>query len=157
MTRIAVLSAVAGALVFAVPARADDRAVVQAFYDRVLNGTTAGDLPHRIDQVLAPNWVTMGNNIGSNDVAYFTKALQGFGQAIPNLKWEVQEILVTGNRYVVRGRATGTPAKPFFGVEPVGKSFDIMSIDIHTVEQGRIVLSFHVEDWAGALRQLRGQ
>ena len=36
MTRIAVLSAVAGALVFTAPARADDRAVVQAFYDRVL-------------------------------------------------------------------------------------------------------------------------
>lgn len=138
-------------------ARTISRAVVQAFYDRVLNGTNAADLAQRIDQVLAPNWVTMANNAGGNDVAYFTKALQGFGQAIPNLKWEVQEILVTGNRYVVRGRATGTPAKQVFGVEPVGKSFDIMSIDIHTVEQGRIVRSFHVEDWAGALRQLRAQ
>ena len=155
MNRSAVLGSALGALLLALPAQADDRAVVQAFYDRVLNAATAADLPQRIDQVLAPGWITMANNSGGNDVAYFTKAVQGFGQAIPNLKWEVMEIIASGNRYVVRGRATGTPAKPFFGVEPAGRSFDIMSIDIHTVENGRIVRSFHVEDWAGAIRQLR--
>ncbi|MGH6962005.1 MAG: ester cyclase [Dongiaceae bacterium] len=64
-------------------------------------------------------------------------------------------MLRDGNRYVVRGRATGTPVKPFFGVDAGGRSFDIMSIDIHTVENGKIVRSYHVEDWAGALRQLR--
>jgi hypothetical protein len=30
-----------------------------------------------------------------------------------------------------------------------------MSIDVHTVEGGRIVRTYHVEDWAGAIRQLR--
>ncbi len=54
--------------------------------------------------------------------------------------------------FVVRGRASGTPQGPLFGVD--GKGFDIMSIDIHRVQDGRIVESYHVEDWAGALRQL---
>ncbi len=62
-----------------------------------------------------------------------------------------------GNRVVVRGRATGTPAGPLFGVDGKGKGFEIMSIDIHTFEDGKIVQTYHVEDWAGALRQLSAE
>ena len=63
-------------------------------------------------------------------------------------------IIQQGNRFVVRSRVTGTPAAPFFGAPHTGKSFDIMTIDIHTVENGLIARSYHVEDWAGAIRQL---
>ena len=42
------------------------------------------------------------------------------------------------------------------GVDGKGKSWEIMSIDIHTVENGKVVTSYHVEDWAGAIRQLKG-
>jgi hypothetical protein len=38
-----------------------------------------------------------------------------------------------------------------------GRSFDILTIDIHELEDGVIVRTYHVEDWAGALQQLRGQ
>ena len=40
------------------------------------------------------------------------------------------------------------------GVPQGGKSFKLMSIDIHTVESGKITRSYHVEDWVGATRQL---
>jgi predicted ester cyclase len=56
-----------------------------------------------------------------------------------------------------RRRATGTPTGPLFGVDGKGKSFEIMSIDIHTIEGGKIARTYHVEDWAGALRQLKAQ
>ena len=29
-----------------------------------------------------------------------------------------------------------------------------MSIDIHTIDGGKIVRSYHIEDWAGAMRQV---
>jgi hypothetical protein len=29
-----------------------------------------------------------------------------------------------------------------------------MSIGIHTIEGGKIVRSYHIEDWAGAMRQV---
>jgi hypothetical protein len=32
-----------------------------------------------------------------------------------------------------------------------------MSIDIHEVAQGKIVKSWHVEDWATAIKQLSGK
>lgn len=74
---------------------------------------------------------------------------------MPDLTWEPQEILQHGNRFTVRGRATGTPVGPFLGVEPAtGNGFDIMSIDILAVEDGRVVHAYHVEDWATAIAQL---
>ena len=62
-----------------------------------------------------------------------------------------------GNKVVVRSRATGTPQGSFFGVDGQGKSFDILTIDIHTFKNGKIVSSHHVEDWAAALQQLSGK
>ena len=44
--------------------------------------------------------------------------------------------------------------KPSMGVPHGGKSFRVMSIDVHTIRDGKIVRSYHVEDWMGATRQL---
>lgn len=80
--------------------------------------------------------------------------IAGFGKAIPDLKWEIKELLTSGNRVIVRGEASGTPAGAFMGVPHGGKSFRIMSIDIHTVENGKLTRAYHVEDWMSAVRQL---
>lgn len=149
--------ALAAALCAAVAtnAAADDRAVVEAFYAEILSGAAAADVGDKAAKVLAPAWESIGDHGGVNKKRdQFIGQVKGFGKLIPDLKWKVQEVIREGNRYVVRSRATGTPAGPFFGVAPTGKSFDIMTIDIHTVENGQIVRSYHVEDWAGAIRQL---
>ena len=43
------------------------------------------------------------------------------------------------------------------GVPHGGKKFQIMTIDIHTVKDGKLIAAHHVEDWAGAIRQLAGK
>ena len=81
--------------------------------------------------------------------------LTAFGGLIPDVKWEVQEIWQDGDTYIVRGIATGTPEGPFLGVDPAtGKSFEIMSIDEHRVEDGLLKESYHVEEWLTAVGQL---
>lgn len=135
-------------------AKADDKAVVTAFYTQLLSAPNAADIEQRVAKVVVDNWVSIPTPRGGKDAAGLVKSLKGFGAAIPDLKWSVQEILQDGNRYTVRSIATGTPVKTFFGVEPSGKNFEIMTIDIHTVENGRITRSYHVEEWATAIRQL---
>ena len=63
-------------------------------------------------------------------------------------------MLVIGDRVVVRGEATGTPAGAFMGVPHGGRKFTIMSIDVHTIANGKIARTYHIEDWMGAARQL---
>lgn len=77
-----------------------------------------------------------------------------FGKLRPDLKWDIKEVLVDGNRIIVRSEASGTPQGPFIGVPASGKSFKVMAIDIHAIEDGKAITAHHVEDWAGAIRQL---
>ncbi len=100
----------------------------------------------------------MGDYSGNNKTREaFLGQVGGFGQLMPDLNWAIQDIHQDGDTFVVRSRATGTPVAPFFGVDGEGRSFDIMTIDIHELEDGVIARTYHVEDWAGALQQLSGQ
>jgi len=133
-----------------------DRALVESFYSEVLSCTTVADLFERMAQRLAPSWESIGDYTGAKKSReQFGAQLQGFGKLIPDLAWKIEELLETGNRFIVRGRASGTPVGELFGVPPSGKRFEIMSVDIHTVEGGKIARTYHVEDWAGAIRQLK--
>lgn len=64
--------------------------------------------------------------------------------------------MVAGNRVIVRGEGTGTPAGSFLGVAAAGHSFRVMTLDIHEIVSGEVVCTYHVEDWGRAARQLRG-
>jgi hypothetical protein len=159
MRSLAVICAVAVAISLAtVPARAEisadaARAGVAPFY-KALNAEFASDSPDLIRQSTAPDWVSCR---GNNDCNSRDQVIVGIGQrlkSIPDLKWEIKEILISGNQVTVRGEATGTPAGEFMGAPHSGKSFRLMSIDVHTLEGGKMVRSYHVEDWIGAVRQL---
>jgi hypothetical protein len=129
------------------------RASVAPFY-KALNAEFANDSPELIRQATAPQWVSCrGNDICNTR----DEVIAGIGQrlkSVPDLKWEIKEILVSGNQVTVRGEATGTPAGEFMGAPHSGKSFKLMSIDVHTLEDGKMVRSYHIEDWLGAVRQL---
>ncbi|WP_184169790.1 ester cyclase [Sphingomonas kyeonggiensis] len=78
-------------------------------------------------------------------------------ERVPDFRFVMREVLVSGNRIIVRGEAIGTPAVPFMGVSPSGRSFRLMTIDIHEIVDGKVHRTYHLEDWARALRQLRGE
>lgn len=129
---------------------------VQTFYDFLSN---PGSNLHtkKFLAAAADDWESIGNFSGKNkNRDGFVGQLGGFSKLIPDLKWDVQSMSQQGNRVTVHSRATGTPVAPFFGVDGQGRSFDIMTIDIHELEDGMIARTYHVEDWAGALQQLKG-
>jgi predicted ester cyclase len=129
------------------------RASIAPFY-KALNAEFANDSPELIKQSTAPQWISCrGNDICNTR----DEVIAGIGQrlkSVPDLKWEIKEVLVSGNQVTVRGEATGTPAGEFMGTPHSRKSFKLMSIDVHTLEGGKMVRSYHVEDWLGAVRQI---
>ncbi len=136
---------------------ADDKSSVQKFYDLLSN---PGSKTHvsAFQGVTAENWESIGNYSGKNkNRKAFVGQMGGFAKLIPDLNWAVQTMHQDGNFVIVRSRATGTPAGPLFGVDGKGRSFDIMTIDIHELKDGKITNTHHVEDWAGALQQLSGR
>lgn len=137
---------------------ADNKAVVQTFYDFLSNPASA-DAASAFKESTAEGWTSIGDYSGTNkNREQFIGQVSGFfAKLIPDLNWEVQEMVQERDKVVVRSRASGTPNGPLFGVDGKGKSFDILTIDIHKIENGKIISSYHVEDWAGALQQLSGQ
>ena len=155
---VATLSALVGVALAASPASAQmtieqARADLAPFY-KALNAAYVDQAPDLIRQSTASDWVTCRGNDLCNSREEVIAGIVPRLKAIPDLKWEIKEVLVSGNRVTVRGEATGTPAGEFMGVPHGGKSFKLMSIDVHTIEGGKIVRSYHIEDWLGAVRQL---
>src|SRR5215470_15699176 len=161
MKAIVVAAAALAALYLATPVAAQTAeqkalAVVAPFYDG-LNAAPGKDVAAVLRQATAPDWVSCGANDVCGAREQVIAAIAGRHKAIPDLKWEIKEVLVAGNRVTVRGEATGTPAGELLGVPHGGKSFKLMSIDVHTIEGGKIARSYHIEDWLGAVRQLSGK
>lgn len=135
-------------------AMADDLASVQTFYDLLSNPGSEAHTQAFL-AATAEDWESVGDYSGNNkNRDGFVGQVGGFGQLIPDLDWAVQEMYQDDDKVIVRSRATGTPVAPLFGVDGEGRSFDILTIDIHELDDGVIVRSYHVEDWSGALQQL---
>lgn len=136
---------------------ADKMETVAKFYELLSNPTSASHQADFKDAVSA-DWESIGNYSGKNKTsAAFIGQMNAFGGLIPDMNWDVQATHEAGDFVTVRSRATGTPNGPMFGVDGQGRSFDILTIDIHEFKDGKIVRTHHVEDWAGALQQLSGK
>ncbi len=129
------------------------RAVVAPFYDS-LNRPASKDVRALIESAAAPEWRSFASETASKGREEFIQQVMGFGKLIPDLAWDIKEVWVDGDRVIVRSEARGTPAGDFMGTAHSGKSFAIMTLDVHTVAEGKLVRAYHVEDWAGAIRQL---
>ena len=136
---------------------ADNAETVQAFYALLSN---PGSETHTaaLVEATADTCESVGGYSGENKSRdAFLGQVGGFAKLLPDLNWAVQDMHESGDFVTLRSRATGTPVAPFFGVDGEGRSLDIMTIDIHELADGKIVRSYHVEDWAGALQQLSGR
>jgi predicted ester cyclase len=129
------------------------RASLTPFY-LALNAANAKDAPELIRQSTTPDWLTCRGNDLCNTREEVMAAIGQRLRAIPDLKWEIKEILISGNHIIVRGEATGTPAGELMGTPTNGRSFKLMSLDVHTIDGGKIARTYHVEDWQGAFRQV---
>jgi glyoxylase-like metal-dependent hydrolase (beta-lactamase superfamily II)/predicted ester cyclase len=78
-----------------------------------------------------------------------------FFTAVPDLRFEVLDLVAARNQAAVRWRATGTfCGGPFQGVEPTGAHIDIEGLDLLTVEKGLIRRNEAYTDGMEFARQL---
>jgi predicted ester cyclase len=134
------------------------RAVIAPWYS-LFNVRGRGDVRTVAEQVLTTDYRSCAGNQPDQCQGREAeiKLVESFAHTIPDMRWEISEVLVAGDRVIVRGEQTGTPAGELFGVPHTGKSFTMMAVDIHTIRDGKIAKTFHVEDWRRALDQLRAR
>jgi ketosteroid isomerase-like protein len=137
---------------------AQARAIIAPWYG-LFNVATRGDVKAIQEQALTADYESCSGYLPGECWGRDTsiKVVSNFANTIPDMKFDIKEVLVAADRVVVRGEVTGTPAGDLFGVAHSGKSFRIMAIDIQTVRDGKIAKTFHMENWLSALGQLRAK
>lgn len=129
--------------------------LVKSFYTKCLTVNNDTNLPEYTNQLLDDNFLSI-NAKETKSKQILIGQLQYFWKLIPDLKWAPKEIIQEGNQVVVRSEFSGSPIGEFMGLNLNGsKSFKTMSIDIHTVENGKIVKIYHIEEWSTAIEQLK--
>jgi SnoaL-like polyketide cyclase len=101
------------------------RASVGLFYNAP-SAEPGRDVAGLLMRATSPEWLACGANDVCAPRDTVIAAIAARHRSIPDLKWEIRDVLFSGNRVIVRGEATGTPAGEFMGVPHGGKSFDIM-------------------------------
>ncbi|WP_312343431.1 ester cyclase [Chryseobacterium binzhouense] len=133
-----------------------NKEALMAFYNKALTVNTATTPTAVLSEVLADDFTSYGS-VDSKGKPALMGQVEFFWKLIPDLKWEPQDIANDGDKYVVRSLVSGTPNGDFMGTPTDGtKSFKIMSIDFHTVIDGKLTSVHHLEDWGTAMKQLKG-
>jgi predicted ester cyclase len=129
--------------------------ILTAFYTKCLTVNSETNINDVLGNILADDFVSSGS-IDTKTKEQLIGQIGYFWKLIPDLKWEPQETIGEGNKFVVRSIASGTPNGDFMGLPTDGtKSFKIMTIDIHTIENGIVIGVHHLEDWGTAMKQLK--
>lgn len=132
------------------------RAIVAPLYE-ALNEPLKKDVGALLAQATNPDYRSCSTLTDCLDREALAKVFKAVGKMVPNLRWTIQDVWVNEDRIVVLGEASGTPTENFFGVEPTGRSFKTISLDIFTVKNGKLSSAYHVENWVGAMAQVRGE
>jgi len=109
-----------------------------------------------VDRILAEDWRPLpavpGNPGGRNGqkgtVAYLSSVLS-------DIRHKVEEIYECAPDVVAcRCALTAVHNGPFLGLAASGVSFELMTMEFHYFESGRITATRHLEDFFGVYRQL---
>ena len=105
----------------------------------------------RMNEFIADDVLAGGQPAKREDIV---NVLKGIADAVPDIRWEVEELLFDRDGIAVRAINTGTPAKEWLGVAPTGKSFEIVEYAIYKVRDGRFIQMTNLHDSSEMRRQL---
>ncbi len=127
-----------------------NKALVRRFYEPF----NTGDMS-TFDDILSPDWQDLplapGQGAGPTG---FKGTVAGFREAIPDYHLGNEGLVAEGDWVAVRSVATGTHQGAFMGIPATGKRVTLRSMDMHRIENGRIVETHHLEDFLELLMQL---
>jgi len=111
--------------------------------------------PSYAEAALAQNFVDRtlpsGRPQGLNGVL---EASKNFRAAIPDLKAEIEELLVVNDRAIVRYIFTGHFTGTFKDLKGDGREISFRAVDIYRVQNGQISDNWHLEDNLSLMQQL---
>ncbi|WP_316809907.1 ester cyclase [Pedobacter heparinus] len=112
------------------------------------------------DEMLSPNFVSHDwrQSLGKGPKA-FRNYYSVFNKAVPDAKYEVQDILADGDRVAVRWEMHGTYQRAFPGIDipAAGQAVTLKGVAIYRVENNKLMERWVVSDLYELLKNIQGQ
>ena len=152
MNATRLLAIILGALVISTSASgaSDSRKDVLLFYEAF-----AKRQPALFDRILDASWRDIppapNQSPGPAGARELFAELTG---AFPDLDIRIEDVLRDGSKVIVRSTISGTQRGTFAGIPARNRRLSIQAIDIHEFRNGKIVRTWHTEDWMSGMHQL---
>lgn len=111
--------------------------------------------PDLVDAVLAPEWedipLAPGQAPGPAGIKPIIRML---ATALPDVRIAIHDMIQAPGKVGVRAEISGTHLGELFGIAPTGKAVSFRLHEFHTVADGLVTTTWHMEDWFGLFLQL---
>lgn len=111
--------------------------------------------PDLVDAVLAPAWddipLAPGQEPGPAGIKPIIRMLAA---ALPDVQITIHDTVQQPGKVAVRAEISGTHLGELFGIAPTGKKVSFRLHEFHTLADGLVTTTWHMEDWFGLFLQL---
>jgi steroid delta-isomerase-like uncharacterized protein len=111
--------------------------------------------PDLVDAVLAPDWadIPLAPDQGPGP-AGIKPIIRMLAAALPDMSITIHDTVQQPGKVAVRAEIGGTHLGELFGIAATGKKVSFRLHEFHTLEEGLITTTWHMEDWFGLFQQL---
>lgn len=108
-----------------------------------------------LDKVLDEQWLDIPAAPGQGPGrAGMKSAMAGYYTSFPDFHVVNDDFVAQDGKVLVRSTIRATQRGSFAGAPASDKAFTIMAMDLHEICKGRVVKTWHVEDWLSGLFQM---
>lgn len=111
---------------------------------------------HYADAALADNFTDRNLPVGRvQGKAGALQASANFRAAVPDLRANIEEILISGEQIILRLRFTGHFSGKLGTTQGRGQTIDFAAVDIYRIANGKISDNWHLEDMHQFFQQIQ--
>jgi len=130
---------------------AANKALVRRFYKEVYVDWNMG----LVDQVVSPQFTSHDWPAhGPTGPKAFREYYSAIRSAVPDARYEVDDLIAEDDKVVVRWRMLGTHQGDFRGIAASGRPIVLKGVAIYRVENGKLIERWVVSDLHGLLEEL---
>jgi len=130
---------------------AQNKALVRRFYEEVYVDWNMAFA----DEVVSAQFTSHDWPKGATGSKAFRDYYAVIRAAVPDARYEVDDLVAEGDRVVVRWRLIGTHKGDFRGIAPTGRPIVLKGIAIYRVQFGKLMERWVVSDLHGLLEENR--
>ncbi|WP_374947626.1 ester cyclase [Agreia sp.] len=123
---------------------------LRAIYARYLAALNAREFERMSE--FAHETLTFNGEVISRDD--YTAEIKAHLDAVDEFAWNLEDIVVEGDRVSVRLRDTGTPVKEWLGLQPTGSRVEFTEFGVYRFREGRVEQMWYLLDFQAIERQL---